>query len=78
MKAGRWRGARNALTLIVGLLLLWQGVYLMVGDIALPSPLATLRYTGVLVTSETFGKHLFDTMRAFAIAFVLAVTFSRS
>lgn len=73
MKADLWRGARNALTLIVGLLLLWQGVYLMVGDIALPSPLATLRYTGVLVTSETFGKHLFDTMRAFTIAFVLAV-----
>ena len=67
------RGARNALTLVVGLLLLWQLVYLLVGDIALPSPLATLRYTAQLVTTETFGKHLFDTMRAFAIAFALSV-----
>jgi NitT/TauT family transport system permease protein len=68
-----WHGARNAMTLIVGLLLLWQFVYLMVGDIALPSPLATLRYTASLVASESFGKHLTDTMRAFAIAFALSV-----
>ena len=67
------RGARNALTLVVGLLLLWQLVYLMVGDAALPSPFATLRYTARLVTSETFGKHLFDTARAFTIAFALSV-----
>ena len=67
------KGARNALTLVVALLLLWQLVYLIVGDVALPSPLATLRYTAQLVTGETFGKHLFDTARAFAIAFALSV-----
>jgi NitT/TauT family transport system permease protein len=69
----KWRGARNALTLIVGLLLLWQIIYLIVGDVALSSPLATLRYTATLVTSENFATHLYDTMRAFAIAFVLSV-----
>jgi len=68
-----WRGTRNALTLIAALVLVWQLVYLMVGDVALPSPLATLRYTGKLVTSESFGSHLFDTMRAFSIAFALSV-----
>ncbi len=52
---------------------LWQLVYWIVGAIALSSPLATLRYTAHLVTSETFGTHLFDTIRAFAIAFVLSV-----
>jgi ABC-type nitrate/sulfonate/bicarbonate transport system permease component len=65
MIAERWHGARNALTLIVGLLLLWQIVYLMVGDVALSSPLATVRYTATLVTSDTFATHLYDTMRAF-------------
>jgi NitT/TauT family transport system permease protein len=73
MSAGRWQGLRNGLTLIVALLLLWQAVYWMVGDIALPSPLATFRYTARLVTGETFAMHLFDTMRAFSIAFVLSV-----
>jgi len=69
----RWHGLRNALTLIVGLLLLWQIVYWIVGDIALSSPLATIRYTAKLVTGESFAMHLFDTMRAFAIAFALSV-----
>ena len=66
-------GTRNALTLIVGILLLWQIVYLLVGDVALSSPLATLRYTAKLVASENFAAHCFDTMRAFAIAFALSV-----
>jgi NitT/TauT family transport system permease protein len=69
----RWHGLRNALTLIVGLLLLWQIVYWIVGDIALSSPLATIRYTAKLVTGESFAMHLFDTLRAFAIAFALSV-----
>ena len=71
--SSRFHGARNALTLIVGLLLLWQIVYWIVGDIALSSPLATIRYTAKLVTGESFAMHLFDTMRAFAIAFALSV-----
>ena len=72
MSAGRFAGARNAATLVVALFLLWQVVWLAVGDIALPSPLATLRYTAKLVTGETFFMHLYDTMRAFAIAFALS------
>ena len=66
-------GGRNALLLVAVLIALWQAVFWVVGDIALSSPLATLRYTATLVTGETFGMHLFDTMRAFAIAFVLSV-----
>jgi len=73
MTAERWRGLRNALTLIIGLLLFWQIVYWIVGDVALSSPLATFRYTATLVTSETFATHLYDTLRAFGIAFLLSV-----
>ena len=73
MSSRKWQGTHNALTLIIGLLLLWQIVYWMVGDIALSSPLATLRYTAKLVTGESFAMHLFDTLRAFAIAFALSV-----
>ena len=69
----RWRRVRNALVLIAALVALWQGLYWWVGDVALASPLATLRYTAKLVASESFDTHLFDTLRAFAIAFALSV-----
>ena len=34
-----WRAARNALTLIVALIVLWQLIYGVVGEIAMRSPL---------------------------------------
>ena len=73
MSARRRHGGRNALLLIAALFALWQAMFWAVGDAALSSPLATLRYTANLVTGENFRMHLFDTMRAFAIAFVLSV-----
>jgi NitT/TauT family transport system permease protein len=73
MSAPRLHGARNAVVLIAVLFALWQVLYWAVGDIALSSPLDTLRYTAKLVTSEDFAMHLFDTMRAFSIAFALSV-----
>ncbi len=63
----------NTLVLIAALIAIWQGIYWWVGDVALSSPLATLRYTAKLVTSESFDVHLFDTLRAFSIAFALSV-----
>jgi NitT/TauT family transport system permease protein len=69
----RWKEWRNAATLVVVLLAIWQALYWWVGDSALASPMATFRYTAQLVTGETFATHLFDTMRAFTIAFALSV-----
>jgi NitT/TauT family transport system permease protein len=69
----RWRGWRNALLLIAALLALWQVLYWWVGEAALASPLATLRYTARMVSGPDFGAHVFDTMRAFAIAFAFSV-----
>lgn len=66
-------GVRNGVILIGTLLLVWQAVYWMVGEVALSSPLATLRYTGELVTRDGFGSHLFDTLYAFVIAFLISV-----
>ena len=73
MSASRWSGVRNALVLIAALLAAWQVLYWWAGESALASPLATLRYTARMVTSETFSAHLLDTMRAFGIAFALSV-----
>ena len=73
MTTARWSGLRNSLVLIAALVAIWQGLYWLVGDVALASPLATVRYTGTLIVSESFDMHLIDTMRAFAIAYVLSV-----
>jgi NitT/TauT family transport system permease protein len=66
-------GTRNALLLIAVLLAIWQSLFWWVGETALASPLATVRYTATLVGSDSFGTHLFDTLRAFAIAYALSV-----
>jgi len=73
MKVARWRGLRNSLVLIVALVVVWQGLYWWVGDIALASPLATFAYTAKLFASESFDTHVIDTLRAFAIAYTLSV-----
>jgi len=73
MKAMRLRGMRNSLVLIAALLAIWQVLYWWAGDVALASPLATLRYTRTLISSESFDSHLLDTLRAFAIAYALSV-----
>jgi NitT/TauT family transport system permease protein len=66
-------GLRNALILIVALVAIWQALYAWVGDVALASPAATLAYTVKLFASDSFDTHLFDTLRAFAIAYALSV-----
>ena len=66
-------GLRNGLTLIVGLLLIWQVLYLWTGDIALASPMQTFRYTLQLFTQDAFDAQVYETLRAFAIAYALSV-----
>ena len=67
------RSARNGLVLVVGLLLAWQLLYWFAGEVAMRSPLATVRFTASLVVSESFWPHLSETMRAFAAALAIAV-----
>lgn len=70
----RWEGVRGPALMIVGFLALWQALYWVVGDIALRSPMETLRYTGELVSKDTFRPHFLESMKAFAAAIVIAVT----
>ncbi|HVF64850.1 MAG TPA: ABC transporter permease subunit [Casimicrobiaceae bacterium] len=73
--ASRWTSLRNGLLLVVALVAIWQSLYLWIGESALASPMATLRYTLKLVTMDTFFPHLRDTMIAFAAGYALAVVF---
>src|SRR5262249_5866822 len=66
--------ARGPVLHVVGFLVLWQVLYWIVGDIALRSPMETLRYTAALVSKETFRPHFLESMKAFAVAIVIAIS----
>jgi NitT/TauT family transport system permease protein len=69
-----WRSWRGPLLMIAGLFAVWQGLYWAAGDIALRSPAATIRYTAILLSRETFWPHLLESARAFAAALAIAVS----
>jgi NitT/TauT family transport system permease protein len=73
VEPARRHGLRNGLLLVAVLVALWQVLFWLVGDVALSSPLATVRYTARLFARDDFAAHVLDTLRAFVIAFVLAV-----
>ena len=66
-------GIRNAVVLVVGLLVFWQLMYLAIGDVAMRSPWQTLRYTAKLVHTDLFWLHFDNTLRAFGAALAIAV-----
>lgn len=64
---------RNTLTLIVVVLIAWQALYWIVGDIALRSPLETFAFTARFISTPQFAAHLAETSKAFGLALLLAV-----
>ena len=69
-KAQGWHGP---ILLVLGLLLSWQVLYVLAGDIALRSPLATLDYTVSLLARPTFWPHLQESAKAFGAALAIAI-----
>lgn len=67
------KGLRNHLLVIAALLVLWQGTYLLVGDLALRPPLVTFRETLDLLRSDDIAGHLRETLVAFTTALAIAV-----
>jgi NitT/TauT family transport system permease protein len=64
---------RNAGMLIVLMLIGWQALYWLVGEVALRSPAETLAYTGRLLAGDMIWPHLAETAKAFLAALVIAV-----
>lgn len=69
-RTGRWQGT---LIFIAALIVLWQILYWIVGDIALRSPWQTLSFTVELLQKPSFWPHLIETGKAFAAALFFAV-----
>lgn len=68
--ANSWRGPA---LLLLGLLALWQGLYFVIGEVALRPPLATIRFAIDLFSRPTFWPNLQETATAFGVALVIAV-----
>ncbi len=64
---------RNTIVLIVGLLVFWELMYFVVGDVAMRSPWQTMRSTVELARTDWFWLHVDNTMRAFAAALAIAI-----
>jgi NitT/TauT family transport system permease protein len=69
-RAQRWRGP---ILLVLGLVLAWQVLYVLAGDIALRSPVATVDYTVSLLARPTFWPHLIESAKAFGAALAIAI-----
>ncbi len=59
--------------LIGGLLLFWQVLFLLVGELAITPPLDTLLYALRLLGRERFWPHLVETATAFAAGLAISV-----
>jgi len=70
---GRMRRALDTLILMAGLLLAWQALFLVFGDLAITSPVATVTQAIRMLGSERFWPELIQTVNAFAAALVIAV-----
>ena len=60
-----WRGP---FLTVFGLLAVWQLLYWIVGDIALRSPLDTIRHSWTLFQSPSMWPHVAETATAFTAA----------
>jgi NitT/TauT family transport system permease protein len=64
---------RNTIILVGGLLLFWELAYLVVGEVALRSPVEAVLFLGKLMRTDIFWLHLADTLKAFGAALTIAV-----
>lgn len=63
----------DVLILIGGLLLLWQVVFLLVGELAITGPLDTLLHAVRLLGREQFWPHLVETATAFGAGLAISI-----
>lgn len=68
------RAIRGPILLIAGLLLLWQVLYQVAGELAMRSPWQTLVLSATLLPGPLLWPHVIETMQAFAVAIFFSIT----
>jgi NitT/TauT family transport system permease protein len=66
------RRAADTLIIVIALLMIWQALHQLVGETALPGPLATMSYLARLVPTPRFAENAAATATSFAFALLLA------
>jgi NitT/TauT family transport system permease protein len=61
------------LVLLLGILLVWQCLHWIAGDIALTSPVVTLRHLGALLLTSDFWLDVAETGRAFGFGVLISL-----
>ena len=69
---GALHASRGPILLLLGIFVLWQGLYLVTGDVALRSPAHTFAYAADLFTRPAFWPNLQETAKAFGAALAIA------
>jgi NitT/TauT family transport system permease protein len=65
--------SRGPILLLFGLFIVWQGLYMATGDIALRSPMQTIAYAADLFSRPAFWPNFLETVKAFGAALAIAV-----
>ena len=61
------------LLLLLGILLVWQCLHWIAGDIALTSPAVTLRHLGAMLLTSDFWRDVAETGRAFGLGVLISL-----
>ena len=69
-----WRSWRGPILLIAGVLICWQLLYWLAGEMAMRSPAQTVQLAIALLSRPTMWPHIEETLKAFAIALAIAVS----
>lgn len=67
-----WRRALDIALVIAVLLVIWQALNWIVGDVAITGPLQTTKQALVLLARPRFWPHVQESLHAFAYSLVLA------
>jgi NitT/TauT family transport system permease protein len=73
MGLGSMRRALDSFILLAGLLLVWQVIFLLFGDLAITPPIETFAQALRMLGSDRFRPELNETATAFAAALAIAV-----
>lgn len=66
------RRSVDALLLVAIVLLIWQGLFLYAGDVAITPPLRTFAFAGELLRRPSFWPHVWATLQAFLYALAIS------
>lgn len=67
-----WQGSLDVLLVLGVIALLWEGLHLYAGNVAITSPLGTFEFAGHLLGEEKFWGHLTSTLSTFALSILIA------